>query len=78
MKWFEKSFEAWLNVVGGDKAKEMFWSMAAGKVHESPFGKEMTALRQQLDAFGTLGLGADEVGRRPEFGDQFPETEGTG
>ena len=49
VRWFDEAFSKWLGAVGEEKAKEVFWRMAAGKVHESPFGSEMVELRRQLD-----------------------------
>ena len=31
MKWFDEAFGSWLGAVGEEKAKEVFWRMAAGK-----------------------------------------------
>ena len=57
ISWFEESFESWLSTIGADKAKEIFWSMAAGKVKESPFGEEMAEARRALDEhLGRWGL----------------------
>ena len=46
--WFGEAFEAWLMKVGEDKAKAIFWAMAAGKVKESPFGEEVVEVRRSL------------------------------
>ena len=34
--WFQEAFKLWLETVGEEEAKGMFWKMAAGKVLESP------------------------------------------
>ena len=49
VSWFAEAFEGWLRVVGEDKAKEIFWSMAAGKLRESPFEEGMAEARRSLD-----------------------------
>lgn len=36
MKWFDEAFGSWLGAVGEEKAKEVFWRMAAGKVLMDP------------------------------------------
>ena len=48
-RWFEEAFTSWTSTVGEDKAKEIFWAMAGGKLHESPFGEEMDELKRRLD-----------------------------
>ena len=57
VEWFGKAFDSWMSAIGEDKAKEIFWAMAAGKVKESPFGSEMVETRRALDEhLGRWGL----------------------
>ena len=57
VRWFHEAFALWLETVGEEEAKQVFWRMAAGKVLESPFGEEMGELRRKLDEhLGRWGL----------------------
>ena len=47
--WFEDAFETWLKEVGVEEAKQIFWSMAAGRVKQSPFEKGIDEARRALD-----------------------------
>ena len=35
-RWFEEAFTTWTSTVGEDKAKEIFWAMAGGKLYMNP------------------------------------------
>ena len=55
--WFEEAFNSWLEKVGGETAKGIFWKMAAGKVQQSPFEEGMAEFRRSLDEhLGRWGL----------------------
>ena len=44
-----KSFEDWIELEGEEKAKKIFWSLAAGKLEGNPFGGEVWGFRNRLD-----------------------------
>lgn len=48
-RWCMKAFEDWVELVGEDRVKRLFWEMATGKLGGSPFGGEIYGFRERLD-----------------------------
>ena len=59
-RWCLRAFEDWVELEGEEKAKDLFWQTAGGKLGGTPFGGEIYGFRERLD------LWLRERGARPD------------